>query len=427
MKVLKSAQNSKKIVRQDVQMITNQSGGETKAPWSHSLSERPACLSWKSLPRWFCYGLHSLSFNKRVSNLFMSHCSILHTFYDVFFICFTISPRCALFGFSVAQISFVTVEQGQPATLQCFVQKGFVRRQLQWYKQSAGDTLKMITSIRVHVSTTFGPGFPPSRFQLTDNTNEISLTIFQTTHEDEGMYHCALMDWMDAFWSTTYLSIKGKNLICNTLQLKWIMCLDKLLKSWRTFSFKTWLHFNFVIQLLQTYVIKYRRFSGWFQEYLITLHLICTELHYFKHICLFYAAGSNEGIFNNVIVDEPTVSSAVHEGNSATLQCSVLSTSRDKPCPALYSFHWFRAGENKSVPNVLYVSGEQHQECDSQSCIYHFSKNISSHDMGTYYCALAACGEILFGNGTRLGATRGLCKFVLVWSPPPSLFSIFNP
>lgn len=107
----------------------------------------------------------------------------------------------------------MTVEQGKPATLQCVVQKGFARRQLKWYKQSAGDTLKIITSIRPHVNLTFGPGFPPSRFQLTDNSDVISLTIFEATHEDEGMYHCALMDWMDAIWSTTYLSIKGKNLI----------------------------------------------------------------------------------------------------------------------------------------------------------------------------------------------------------------------
>lgn len=241
-----------------------------------------------------------------------------------------------------AQISFMTIERGKPATLQCFVQKGFARRQLKWYKQSAGDTLKIITSIRPHVNLTFGPGFPPSRFQLTDNSDVISLTIFETTHEDEGMYHCALMDWMDAIWSTTYLSIKG----------------------------------------------------------------------------------STEGISNNVTVHGPTVSSAVHEGNSATLECSVLSTSRNKSCPAQYSFYWFRAAEDKSIPNALYVSGEKHNECDSQSCVYHFSKNISYHDMGTYYCAVAACGEILLGNGIRLEATHGFGGSL--WSKVSS-FWIFLP
>lgn len=108
----------------------------------------------------------------------------------------------------------MTVERGKPVTLECFVEKGFSRWQLKWYKQNAGDTLKIITSIRSHVEPTFGPGFPPHRFQLEDHSNVTTLTIFETTHDDEGMYHCALMDWMDILWSTTYLSIKGKTLIC---------------------------------------------------------------------------------------------------------------------------------------------------------------------------------------------------------------------
>lgn len=108
----------------------------------------------------------------------------------------------------------MTVEQGQRVTLECFVKKGFARRQLKWYKQTAGDTLRIITSVRSHVESTFGPGFPSFRFQLNDHSNVTTLTILKTTHEDEGMYHCAVMDWMDIIWSTTYLSIKGKTLFC---------------------------------------------------------------------------------------------------------------------------------------------------------------------------------------------------------------------
>lgn len=105
----------------------------------------------------------------------------------------------------------MTVEEGKPAILTCVVPKGFTRRQLQWYKQSAGDDLKIITSLRTHVTPTFGPGFHPSRFEITGDGNEFSLTILKTINEDEGMYHCAIMDWMDIIWSTTYLLLKGKN------------------------------------------------------------------------------------------------------------------------------------------------------------------------------------------------------------------------
>lgn len=168
----------------------------------------------KAVSRWFCYGLHSLSFSKRVSAGCLLVVVIWPNFFLHFFnVYFTIWPLCGLSWFSAAQISLVTVERGKPVTLQCFVKEGFARRQLKWYKQSAGDTLQIITTIRSHVDSTFGPGFPPSRFQLLDHSNVITLTIFETTHEDEGMYHCALMDWMDVIWSTTYLSIKGKSLI----------------------------------------------------------------------------------------------------------------------------------------------------------------------------------------------------------------------
>ncbi|CAB1337485.1 unnamed protein product [Coregonus sp. 'balchen'] len=44
--------------------------------------------------------------------------------------------------------------------------------------------------------------------------------------------------------------------------------------------------------------------------------------------------------------------------------------------------------------------------CDSsptKSCVYSLSKNnLSLSDAGTYYCAVATCGEILFGHGTNL-------------------------
>ncbi|XP_047658095.1 uncharacterized protein LOC113646057 [Tachysurus fulvidraco] len=46
-------------------------------------------------------------------------------------------------------------------------------------------------------------------------------------------------------------------------------------------------------------------------------------------------------------------------------------------------------------------------QCESGSsthtCVYNFSKNILSlDDTGTYYCAVALCGKIIFGNGTEI-------------------------
>ncbi|XP_044061706.1 uncharacterized protein LOC122880526 isoform X2 [Siniperca chuatsi] len=102
-------------------------------------------------------------------------------------------------------------------------------------------------------------------------------------------------------------------------------------------------------------------------------------------------------------------SDPVRPGDSVTLQCSVLSDSENKTCPGAHSVYWFRAGSDESHPSVIYAHGNSGDECEKslearspQKCVYNFSKNVSSSDAGTYYCAVATCGEILFGNGTKL-------------------------
>ncbi|XP_031159119.1 signal-regulatory protein beta-2-like isoform X1 [Sander lucioperca] len=107
-----------------------------------------------------------------------------------------------------------------------------------------------------------------------------------------------------------------------------------------------------------------------------------------------------------VIQDFP--SDPARPGDSVTLQCSVLSDS-DKTCPGEQSVFWFRAGSSEFHPSLIYAHRNRGDECEKspeayspQKCVYNFSKIISSSDAGTYYCAVATCGEILFGNGTKL-------------------------
>ncbi|KAM9357369.1 uncharacterized protein ABDE67_004944 [Symphorus nematophorus] len=171
---------------------------------------------------------------------------------------------------------------------------------------------------------------PSSRiFQVKDNKNITYLTIWSTVQEDEGMYHCAVMDWSKITWSGTYLSLKG----------------------------------------------------------------------------------NTERTSNLTVVQRPTVSDPVHPGDLMTLQCSVLSDSENKTCAGDHSVFWFRAGSDKSHPNIIYTDGNRRDECNKKSdtqksCVYRFSKNVAASDAGTYYCAVATCGEILFGNGTNLQTTE---------------------
>lgn len=106
-------------------------------------------------------------------------------------------------------------------------------------------------------------------------------------------------------------------------------------------------------------------------------------------------------------VVQQSESEPVHPGDSVTLQCSVLS----QTCTGQHSVFWFRAGSGESHPGLIYTQGNRSGQCEkrpeppspTQSCFYSLSmNNLSFSDTGTYYCAVATCGEILFGNGTIL-------------------------
>ncbi|XP_067117515.1 signal-regulatory protein beta-2-like [Osmerus mordax] len=106
------------------------------------------------------------------------------------------------------------------------------------------------------------------------------------------------------------------------------------------------------------------------------------------------------------LVQQP-VSESIQPGDSVTLNCTIHADT----CPGEHSVYWFRQGSGESRPGILYTHGGRSDQCEkspeagspTQSCVYNLPKrNLSLSDAGTYYCAVASCGEILFGNGTRL-------------------------
>ncbi|XP_035266668.1 uncharacterized protein LOC118223791 isoform X1 [Anguilla anguilla] len=107
-----------------------------------------------------------------------------------------------------------------------------------------------------------------------------------------------------------------------------------------------------------------------------------------------------------VVLQQPE-SESVQPGDSVTLQCTVHT----ETCAGEHSVYWFRQGSGESPPGIIYTHGNRSDECQrnsgavypSQSCVYNFPKrNLSPSDAGTYYCAVATCGEILFGSRTKL-------------------------
>ncbi|KAI4900756.1 hypothetical protein NFI96_000845 [Prochilodus magdalenae] len=105
----------------------------------------------------------------------------------------------------------------------------------------------------------------------------------------------------------------------------------------------------------------------------------------------------------------PLTEMVIETGESVTLQCSVQSLTSD--CSGEHSVYWFRHRSGESHPGIIYTHGNRSDQCKSssetdsstQSCVYKLPKRkLSISDAGTYYCAVAACGQILFGNGTEV-------------------------
>uniref|UniRef100_A0A3B3VAT4 Ig-like domain-containing protein n=1 Tax=Poecilia latipinna TaxID=48699 RepID=A0A3B3VAT4_9TELE len=227
----------------------------------------------------------------------------------------------------------VTVQLGDPVTLSCaFSEKFQSTAWLHWYKQSAGDTLKFIVLQQKSIKPNFERNVSTSRIAATYDNKVSNLTIRKTVLQDEGMYHCAHMDWTVSTWTGTYLSVKAN--------------------SRRTLSY--------------------------------------------------------------TVLQNP-VSDPARPTDSETLQCSVISESESKACSGEPSVFWFRSGSEQSYPQIIHSTDKGLRDCENttsntlKKCSYSFYKNFSSSDTGTFYCAVATCGEILFGNGIK---TAGM-SFVL--------------
>ncbi|NP_001020667.1 novel immune-type receptor 12 precursor [Danio rerio] len=100
-------------------------------------------------------------------------------------------------------------------------------------------------------------------------------------------------------------------------------------------------------------------------------------------------------------------------GDSVNLHCSVLT----ERCEENHTIYWFRHEFGDAHPGLIYKDGNTTDQCekrsekDVQSCIYNLpKKNLNLTDAGVYYCAVATCGEILFGNGSRINI-RASSKF----------------
>uniref|UniRef100_A0A3P8TJT3 Ig-like domain-containing protein n=1 Tax=Amphiprion percula TaxID=161767 RepID=A0A3P8TJT3_AMPPE len=147
-------------------------------------------------------------------------------------------------------------------------------------------------------------------------------------------------------------------------------------------------------------------------------HLMITDVHT-SDTATYYCAGSYsytfelaEGTTLNVkgsglnfqtLVQQST-SKTIQPGDAVTLNCTVHTGT----CDGEHSVYWFKT-EEESYPGLFYTHGGRDDHCEKELntqmhiCVYNLPlKSLNLSDVGTYYSAVASCGHILFGNGTKL-------------------------
>uniref|UniRef100_G3Q909 Ig-like domain-containing protein n=1 Tax=Gasterosteus aculeatus TaxID=69293 RepID=G3Q909_GASAC len=118
---------------------------------------------------------------------------------------------------------------------------------------------------------------------------------------------------------------------------------------------------------------------------------------------LTFAEGTVVSVQGSSLIHQ-SPSETIQPGGSVTLNCTVQTGT----CDGQHSVYWFKDSE-ESHPALIYTDGGSTDQCErkantqTHTCDYNLlMESLTSTHAGTYYCAVASCGHILFGNGTKL-------------------------
>ncbi|XP_030609767.1 uncharacterized protein LOC115797347 [Archocentrus centrarchus] len=125
----------------------------------------------------------------------------------------------------------------------------------------------------------------------------------------------------------------------------------------------------------------------------------------------------NEAGLKTPALVHQSASKTMQPGGSVTLNCTVTTGT----CDGEHSVYWFKKTE-PSNPGLIYTHGSRNDQCgrktnpQTDTCVYNLPiEDLKPSHAGTYYCAVASCGHIVFGNGTKLDLRREVVFLVSVY------------
>ncbi|XP_039896822.1 immunoglobulin kappa light chain-like isoform X1 [Simochromis diagramma] len=113
----------------------------------------------------------------------------------------------------------------------------------------------------------------------------------------------------------------------------------------------------------------------------------------------------NDSDLNVQALVHQSASETIQPGGSVSLHCMVHNM---LSCDGEHSVYWFKDSED-SQPGLIYTHGVRNDQCErkdnkgTHTCVYNLRmESLNVSHAGIYYCAVALCGHILFGNETKL-------------------------
>ncbi|XP_058481695.1 uncharacterized protein LOC131456984 [Solea solea] len=144
-------------------------------------------------------------------------------------------------------------------------------------------------------------------------------------------------------------------------------------------------------------------------------HLTITDLQasdsatYFCAVLEFNGIEFGPGAFLHVRASLSNTQPVVHQpvveelrpGDSLNLSCTVYAESQ---CASEQSLYWIKHGAAGAAVLTFPSAGQcTTEKSHKRNCTFNLEiHSASASDAGMYYCALASCGEIVFGDGTRV-------------------------